>query len=511
MSDQGSHVGGLVTSLSERSSDRTERVIALASASNPKWQRGYSRLLLFSDLAAVVTAVGIAHWIRVGLSDTPYVWALDPLTYSWVSVLIAAGWTGALAINDARSERVIGSGLEEYRRVWIATMSVFGTIAIISTLFKLGIARGYLLIALPVGIALLLLSRWAARQMISRARRKDGRYITPVLAVGSSESICHLAKVLAQNTSSGYTVVGACVAGQPTESEISIPGAGRVPVVGDGTDISKAVESTQSAAVAVMASEQFYGRCLQDLSWELERLDIDLLVAPGVIDVAGPRLHMWPVAGLPLIHVEKPRYQEAKRFQKRLFDIVFSSLVLLVGFPVMVVVAMAIRLTSKGPVFYRQERIGLNGNKFEILKFRTMIDGADAALADLVSLDLVTSPRDPFKFIDDPRVTSIGRFLRKHSLDELPQFINVLKRDMSVVGPRPQVRSEVEAYDDYAKKRLLVPPGITGLWQVSGRSDLSWEDSMRLDLFYVENWSMATDLLIALKTAQIVITRSGAY
>jgi exopolysaccharide biosynthesis polyprenyl glycosylphosphotransferase len=220
---------------------------------------------------------------------------------------------------------------------------------------------------------------------------------------------------------------------------------------------------------------------------------------------------MRPVAGLPLIHVEKPRYHGAKRFQKRFFDVSFSSAVLLLGSPLFLAIALAIKLTSKGPVFYRQERIGMDGEPFRVIKFRTMVDGADALAQELMNLDLVASPRDPLKFVDDPRVTSVGRFLRKYSLDELPQFINVLKRDMSVVGPRPQVASEVANYDDHARRRLLVRPGITGLWQVSGRSDLSWDDSIRLDLYYVENWSMVADLLIAVKTAKVVFSHTGAY
>ena len=219
---------------------------------------------------------------------------------------------------------------------------------------------------------------------------------------------------------------------------------------------------------------------------------------------------MRPVAGHSLIHVEKPTYHGAKQFEKRLFDVVFSSLVLFFGLPVLVLIGLAVKLTSHGPVFYRQERIGADGRPFEMIKFRTMVDGADTMIGGLVSLN--ESPGGVlFKMQSDPRVTPIGRFLRKYSLDELPQFINVLKRDMSVVGPRPPLASEVKTYDDCTRRRLLVRPGITGLWQVSGRSDLSWEDSVRLDLFYVENWSMVADLLIAVKTVKVIVSHIGAY
>jgi exopolysaccharide biosynthesis polyprenyl glycosylphosphotransferase len=249
---------------------------------------------------------------------------------------------------------------------------------------------------------------------------------------------------------------------------------------------------------------------MRELSWELEKLNIDLLVAPGVIDVAGPRLHMRPVAGLPLIHVEKPQYHGAKRFQKRAYDVTFSSLVLTLGSPLLLAIALAVKLSSKGPVFYRQERIGIDGKPFEMIKFRTMVDGADQMLDEVINLnDFLGGVL--FKVRNDPRVTPVGRLIRKYSLDELPQFLNVLRGDMSVVGPRPPLASETEAYDANVRRRLLVRPGITGLWQVSGRSDLSWDDSVRLDLYYVENWSMMADLLISVKTAKAVFRHSGAY
>lgn len=219
---------------------------------------------------------------------------------------------------------------------------------------------------------------------------------------------------------------------------------------------------------------------------------------------------MRPVSGLPLIHVEKPKYKGAKRFEKRLFDIVFASAVLLSGLPLLIGVAIAIKVTSRGSVSYRSERIGINGQPFHMIKFRTLLDGADKLVDKLVGLN-ESEGGVLFKMKSDPRVTPVGRILRKYSIDELPQFLNVLTRDMSVVGPRPPLAREVKTYDDSARRRLLVKPGITGLWQVSGRSDLSWEDSVRLDLFYIENWSMVGDLLIALRTLKAVFGHSGAY
>lgn len=474
----------------------------LSSDASAPWQQRFARALLVGDLVAIVIAVALAQWVRFGTT---------PLTgYSQVSVAIAVLWAGALWINHSRSMRLIGSGAEEYRRVWVGTISVFGAVAIVSMLFKLEIARGYLMVALPVGAVLLMLFRWAARQWLVRARARHGRCVTRVLVVGSAPAVRDLTTALAREPWSGYEVVGACIPGPPTSREIEIPGVGTIPTFGNESNAVGAVTATNSGAVAVTATEQLDGRRIRDLSWELEKLNIDLLVAPGVVDVAGPRLHMRPVAGLPLIHVEKPQYHGAKQFEKRTFDVVFSSMVLLCALPLLIAVAAAIKLTSRGPVFYRQERIGLDGKAFEMVKFRTMVEGADTMVDQLVDLN-ESDGGVLFKIREDPRVTPVGRFLRKYSLDEIPQFINVLKRDMSVVGPRPPLASEVKSYDDYARRRLLVRPGITGLWQVSGRSDLSWEDTVRLDLFYVENWSMMADVLIAVKTVKAILAHSGAY
>jgi exopolysaccharide biosynthesis polyprenyl glycosylphosphotransferase len=244
--------------------------------------------------------------------------------------------------------------------------------------------------------------------------------------------------------------------------------------------------------------------------WRLENLDVDLVVAPGVMDVAEARLTLRPVAGFPLLHVEKPQYHGAKCFQKRVFDVCFALAALIAISPFLITSAIAIKLNSKGPVFYRSERIGLDGKPFTMLKFRTMVDGADNQIDLLLPLNESVGGM-LFKIRKDPRVTAVGKILRRFSIDELPQFINVLKQDMSVVGPRPPLKREVESYDGEVKRRLLVKPGVTGLWQVSGRSDLSWDESVRLDLSYVDNWSMASDVIIVAKTVKAVLARDGAY
>lgn len=486
-------------------------VVAHEANRSAPWLGKYGGGLFVTDLVAVVAAAVVAQWVRFGDDPGKPVLIMFPMiTYLEISVLIAVLWMATLSINHSRSPRTIGSGAEEYRRVWLATIAVFGGIAIVSMLFKLEVARGYLMIAMPVGLVLLFLGRWIARKVIVHVRKSYGRCITRLLVVGSPRTVRDLTVALSREPWSGYDVVGACIPGPLSRSHIAVPGIGNISVLGDESTVAQAVAATGSHAVAVAATESFHGKGLRDLSWELEGLDIDLLVSPGVIDVVGPRLHMRPVAGLPLIHVEKPQYHGAKKFQKRAFDVCFSGLALLCGLPVLLLVGLAVKLTSRGPIFYRQERIGIDGEPFEMFKFRTMIVGADSMLEELAAHN-ESKGGVLFKMKNDPRVTFLGRFLRKYSLDELPQFFNVLKGDMSVVGPRPPLETEVARYDDDTMRRLLVRPGITGLWQVSGRSDLDWEDAVRLDLYYVENWSMMADLLIAFKTLRIVLRPSGAY
>jgi exopolysaccharide biosynthesis polyprenyl glycosylphosphotransferase len=386
---------------------------------------------------------------------------------------------------------------------------VFGVIAVISTLFKLEIARGYLAIAFPLGLVALSVNRQVARRYVE-AQRRRGRFTTAVLAVGEPRSVKALAQSLMRHPADGYRVVGVCTPGIPHRGNIVVPGLGPLTVFPYQADIRHAIVASHADTVALTSAAELGPEGIRDLSWQLEKLGVDLVVSPGIVDVAGPRLTVRPVGDLPLIHVDKPQYQGAKRFQKRAFDVCFSLLALLAASPVMTAAAVAIKVTSRGPVFYCSERIGLDGEPFRMIKFRSMVVDAERRLAEVADLN-DSLGGVLFKVRSDPRVTRVGRLLRRYSIDELPQFINVLRGDMSVVGPRPPLQREVETYDHRVRRRLLVRPGITGLWQVSGRSDLSWEDSARLDLSYVENWSMLSDLAIAARTVTVVCGGSGAY
>jgi exopolysaccharide biosynthesis polyprenyl glycosylphosphotransferase len=372
------------------------------------------------------------------------------------------------------------------------------------------LARGYLAVALPVGTLGLLVSRVLWRYYIA-GKRVHGKCQTLVLAIGDRKGVSQLAQELTRNPRDGYVVVGAGIPGYgPSRGKTLLVHGRQIPILGDETDALAAIGRCGADTVALTGTERFGAQGIRQLIWRLETMDVDLVVAPGVMDVAEGRLALRPVAGFPLLHVEKPQYQGAKCFQKRAFDFCFALAALIGTSPLLIASAIAIKLTSKGPVFYPSERIGLDGKPFTMVKFRTMVQDADNQIADLLHLN--ESPGGMlFKIRQDPRITAVGRILRRLSIDELPQFINVLKQDMSVVGPRPPLMREVVKYNGDVKRRLLVKPGVTGLWQVNGRSDLPWDESVRLDLSYVDNWSMASDLLLIAKTLKAVLASDGAY
>ena len=301
----------------------------------------------------------------------------------------------------------------------------------------------------------------------------------------------------------GLDVVGACL---PPRHDGRV---GDLPVYGTFDDVARAVAQASADTVIVLTCPEFDGESLRRLAWQLERDDIDLIVANNLIDVAGARTTIRPVDGLPMLHVEHPTLSGGRRVAKAVFDRVGAALLLVLFAPVLVVVAVAVRLDSPGPVLFRQVRVGRYGREFPIYKFRTMHADAERRLADLRHLNEQDGVL--FKIRDDPRVTRVGRYLRRLSLDELPQLFNVLGGTMSLVGPRPPLQREVAAYPRDARRRLAVRPGMTGLWQVSGRSDLPWEEAVRLDLRYVENWSLTLDLVILLRTLTAVCRGAGAY
>lgn len=475
------------------------------------WQRRYARRLIVTDLIVIVWAVVGVQLVWLGTDEAAATFtnaAGDPgLGYSFISAAVIALWMLVVGVTGSRGPRVIGIGTTEYRILVDWGVRLLLISATVFFFLKLDVARGYVLLVFPIGIVALLLSRWLWRQWL-RVEREQGRYSSKVILVGSRSSVQHYARELARQPWAGYRVIAACVPGTQTGTDAAVGG---VKIIGGVDDVPRALETLGADTVVVCGSDDLSPQRVRELSWQLESGRYHFVVAPNLTDIGGPRIHTRPVPGLPLIHVETPRYDGMKRYTKRFFDFVVAVLLLLVFAVPMVFVALLVAVTSRGPIFYVQDRIGKNGETFGMLKFRSMRVGADAELASLLEAQ-GTQDRPLFKVANDPRLTPIGAILRRYSLDELPQILNVIRGDMSLVGPRPQRAAEVALYDLAASRRLIVQPGITGLWQVSGRSSLSWEDAIRLDLYYVENWSLTGDLNILWRTFKAVVAPgSDAY
>ncbi|MBC7631291.1 sugar transferase [Aeromicrobium sp.] len=470
--------------------------------SGAEWQRHYGRLLILSD--AVVLA-----WVFL---SNHLIWAAVPAwrdanpagSSYWImiSILLAVTWHAVLTLAGTRDPRVLGAGPDEYKRVINSTIVVFSLVAFLGYLFSLNVPRSYVLVCLPFGLVLLTLSRWSWRQWLL-VQRQRGRMTQSAIVVGNLDSVEHLTAVIGRNLSYGYRLVGACITGPDAPTHVA-----GVPVLGGVNCLTAIAVESRADAVIVTSSDVTHPDMVRRLGWELEGSDVEIIVAPALANIAGPRVHIRPVAGLPLLHVEQPSYRGASRWAKGLLDRAGGTALLVAFLPLFVVIAATVKLASPGRVFFVQERVGLDGHVFGMIKFRTMVDGADSMLQELQP---DSGNEVMFKMRDDPRVTRSGRFFRRFSLDELPQLINVVKGDMSLVGPRPPLVAEVSGYAPEAHRRLLVRPGMTGPWQISGRSDLDWEETMRLDLYYVENWSIVGDLLILWKTFRAVRSSAGAY
>lgn len=453
-------------------------------------------------LQGLETALAAGAAIAVVAAQPRPVPLLSPLFLSAVAVVLA--WPALLGVFGTYSVKIFGTGSDEYRRVIRAGSSLMGLAGFISYAGMLQLSRALVVVAIPALTVVTLLGRCAVRRNLRRLWAR-GRATRRVLVVGRGGSVLELTAALGRERSGGLEVVAACV----TDVDRARVAQARDVPVGGLDDVLDMAARHRVDAIAVTSASETAAGYLRRLSWQLEGSGLELLVAPGLVEVAGPRLHIRPFEGLPLLSVEQPRFEGWRRLVKATVDRTVAAVLLVVLAPLLVGIGLAVRASSEGPVFYRQERVGLNGRPFLMVKFRSMVVDAerqvDALRRDNISDGLL------FKLRVDPRVTPVGRWLRRLSLDELPQLFNILGGSMSLVGPRPPLPGEVARYDSSVSRRLLVKPGLTGLWQISGRSDLSWEESVRLDLRYVENWSLATDLVILGKTLRAVLGSSGAY
>ena len=480
------------------SSDPSARsAVPAARRSAADGARGYTLALVILESVAAAIAGAAVLLTRPGaihLSSSLF-WAAAGLVVVWPTLLMAVG---------AHAHRVLGTGSDEYRLVGRAGSLTLALAGFASYAAALDLSRALVVVAVPALTLTTLVLRVSARCHLHRQRAK-GRYTRRVIVVGRGGAVVELTSRLRRETTAGLDVVAACVT-FPDRARV----ADRLGVqVGGLDEVVDLALRLGAQTIAVTSASETAAQYLRELSWQLEGTGIELLVAPGLIEVAGPRLHIRPFEGLPLLAVEQPRFEGWRRLVKGAVDRGFAALAIVLLSPAMAVLALAVRLSSPGPALYRQERVGINGRTFTMFKFRSMGVNAAQRLAEIRAANI--SDGLLFKMREDPRVTPVGRWLRRLSLDELPQLFNILGGSMSLVGPRPPLPDEVAQYDSAVTRRLLVKPGLTGLWQISGRSDLPWEEAVRLDLRYVENWSLALDISILFKTFAAVIASRGAY
>ncbi|WP_233159742.1 sugar transferase [Pseudonocardia sp. MH-G8] len=461
----------------------------------PRWQRWYRTGAVVSDLLAVAVSSALyAQWGQASLQVVLVIGAV---------VLVLTG--AALGVARAWDPMVFGHGSAEFSRVLRGFLGAAVIVALVSLASQLPAGRPWVFGVLPIAGVIATAGRLVLRGELHR-RRRAGAAMARVLAVGTEESVGALVAQTCRAPHEGWTVVAACTpTGRGPDDGHLVAG---VPVVGDLDAVAVLSRSRQFDAVSVAQAPGWTPRRLQQLAWDLEGSETELVVDPGLMEVAGPRLHVDSLDGLPLLRLTHPTFTGASRLLKELLDRIAALLLLVLLAPVLLVVAVAVAFDG-GPVFFRQARVGVGGREFKMIKFRSMVPNGDELRAELLESNEGAGPM--FKMRSDPRVTCVGRTLRRFSLDELPQLLNVVGGTMSLVGPRPPLPVEVAGYAPEARRRLLVKPGMTGLWQVSGRSDLSWEETLRLDLRYVENWTLALDARILVLTARAVLRGDGAY
>jgi exopolysaccharide biosynthesis polyprenyl glycosylphosphotransferase len=495
----------------ERREVASSQQLALADRAVPAskrfaaWSRRYLMILIVAD--AIIG--GIAAAVPASISDTLSGESGNNAVFELLLVGLLV-WPAALAVRRGYRRDRIGVGLDEPRAVLRTGSTVVVAVALPvgfmaiptgeSTLYAL---LKLVVFSVPFAVILSLAARFLARKALHHLQR-NGRSIRHIVVVGSFAAAQQLTERIQREPYGGMKVVGVCL---PT-AELPRPVVDGIPVLGNLNQVAGVVQALGCDGVAVTSDDATRHRYLRELAWSLEGAGVELLVDPGLIEVAGPRMHIRPLMGFPLVHVEEPHFTGWRRLVKRISDIVLTSVGLIVIGPVMVVIATVVKLQDGGPVLFRQQRVGRGGESFTMLKFRSMVPDAEDRKLQLMPHN--EGNGGLFKMRDDPRITPFGRFLRDFSLDELPQLFNVLAGSMSLVGPRPHLASELAQMPREAVRRSLVTPGLTGLWQVSGRSDLEGDDAVRLDLHYVENWSLALDLLIMWKTASAVLAKRGA-
>jgi exopolysaccharide biosynthesis polyprenyl glycosylphosphotransferase len=463
-----------------------------------RWETQYRTAVLVSDFVAIAAA----SLLGVILTVNGQVAAHLTATTAMVTVLAVVA---ALAASGAWEARVLGQGAEEFRRLGRGMAGAGMGLGLAALALDVPDVRPWVFGVVPAALMVAAPMRYVLRRALHE-QRYNGRCMLPVLAAGSVAEVADLVGRTRREQHNGWRIEAVCTPDGHGEGGGEVAG---VPVVGTFDDLAERVVQGGYRVVAVVPDAGWTRSRLQQLTWQLESTAVDVVVSPVLMEVTGPRLHVSPVFGLPLLRISAPRFVGFRWVVKSVFDRVAAALGTLALSPLLLGIACAIWLQDRGPVLYRQTRVGRDGSTFSMIKFRSMVIDADRRRGDLAGDNEADGPL--FKLRRDPRITRVGGFLRRYSLDELPQLFNVLAGSMSLVGPRPPLPEEAAAYPADMRRRLKVKPGLTGLWQVSGRSDLSWSESVRLDVRYVEDWSLALDLMILWKTFRAVRSGQGAY
>lgn len=475
----------------------------------PRLKGLYVPVQVGADVASLAIALVAAYEFRIRTSTffdaSPNDLSTNLLGGVWIMVL---GWILAIEWSDGYNWRFLSTGSKLYQAIIQATTGAAGVTGVLLYLTVTPLSRVFFIVFFVLGPILLILNRAVLRRVLNQVRAK-GRWRMDTIVVGALPHVESLSHILKRQAWLGYDITGVVV---PKDDPRRHSNFG-LSVLGEEPNLNQIVLTRRPDAILFAAGSTIGGDSMRRLAWELEDMDVDMIVVPAISEIASNRVTMRPVAGLPLVHMDPPRARMALKWSKRVFDILSSGAGLIVLSPLFLVLALLVKSGDGGPVFFSQKRVGREGAEFDFYKFRSMVPDAEKIRAGQLEN---SEGRDRgnavmFKMADDPRITKVGRVLRRYSLDELPQLWNVFKGDMSLIGPRPALPSEVEKYDNDARRRLSVRPGITGLWQVSGRSDLSWDETVRLDLFYVDNWSFAQDLSILIRTVKAVLASNGAY
>jgi exopolysaccharide biosynthesis polyprenyl glycosylphosphotransferase len=477
----------------------------------PKPMRSYAAAVGFLDLIVLLVTSAITYYACYGsllIADNVRDSGLlrYEITPQFIGLGLLIAWLLALTVFKTRDTKIVGSDFSEYRRVVNASLTVLGALAFGALFFKVDVYRVYVTSILFFGLLAVLIERRIARAWL-RKQRLNGRFQRRVALYGPKAELQFELDKFKKNKEAEFEPVFVI----EDDKQLTLR------MLKDNktqdfniADLAEICNENNVELVQVVGSSPTSVEMHKRLYWALDGHEISFVVSPAITGVSSSKLTTRVIAGSPLLEIASTKFTGPQYLVKTTFDILFSIIALVIASPVMLITAIVIKITDRGPVFFKQTRIGVNGKEFQILKFRSMKVGAEKEFEQLAARAGYEVNAVQFKLKDDPRITKVGKFIRKTSIDELPQFINVLKGDMSVVGPRPHVHKEVQAYDDHAVRRLLVKPGITGPWQVGGRSELTWEESVALDLEYVENWTPLTDVDLVLKTISIVFRSTGA-